>query len=361
MRTAVVLGTRPEIIKLAPVIRELQRQNLDFYVVHTGQHYSPNMDEIFFKELKLPKPQYNLELGSGSHGNMTGYMLMALEDIFSKEKQDVVIVQGDTNSVLAATLAASKLKIKIAHVEAGLRSGDWRQPEEKNRIIADHLSDYLFAPTENSVKNLQQEGLPREGTQKAWMTGNTVVDSLRQNIDLCNKKVLSNLGITSKNYMLVTAHREEYVDDKNILENTLKGLDMVYQTFNMPLIYPIHPRTKKRLENFSLTAPKGIKLIEPVGYLDFLQLEANAKIILTDSGGVQEEACIHNVPCVVLRDYSDRPETINLGAARLAGTDSNKILEATKYLISANNSWENPFGDGYAGKRIIDLLKQELN
>jgi UDP-N-acetylglucosamine 2-epimerase (non-hydrolysing) len=282
-----------------------------------------------------------------------------VEQILQKEDPNVVLVQGDTNTVLAAALAATKLKLKVGHVEAGLRSGDWRQPEEKNRIIASHISDYLFAPTKTSAENLMREGLPRS-KQKMWITGNTIVDAVKQNLDLSNKSAINKLGLEPKNYFLVTAHREEYVDAKIELSNMLKGLELVYKNHGILIIWPIHPRTRKRLQEFNLEIPEGLKLIDPVGYLEFLQLEANAKLILTDSGGVQEEACILGVPCVVLRDFSDRPETIGVGAAMLAGTNPDKILFAANQMLTTRKTWENPFGDGDAGKKILNILNGEL-
>jgi UDP-N-acetylglucosamine 2-epimerase (non-hydrolysing) len=354
-----VLGTRPEIIKFSPVIRELKSRNENFFIIHTGQHYSYEMDRIFFQELHLPEPKYNLNVGSGTHAETTGKILINVEQVLQKEEPDVVLVQGDTNTVLATALAATKLKLKVGHVEAGLRSGDWRQPEEKNRIIASHISDYLFAPTKTSAENLMREGLPRS-KQKIWITGNTVVDAVKQNLSLSDKSAVNKLGLEPKNYFLVTAHREEYVDAKTELSNMLKGLELVYKNHGILIIWPIHPRTRKRLREFNLEIPEGLHLIDPIGYLEFLQLESNAKLILTDSGGVQEEACILGVPCVVLRDFSDRPETIGVGAAMLAGTNSDKILFAANQMLTTKKNWENPFGDGNAGKKILDILNGEL-
>jgi UDP-N-acetylglucosamine 2-epimerase (non-hydrolysing) len=318
------------------------------------------MDKIFFQELHLPEPKYNLNVGSGTHAQMTARMLVEIENILLKEVPDVVLVLGDTNTTLAGTLTATKLKIKVGYIEAGLRSGDWRQPEEKNRIVIAHISDFLFAPTEKAVKNLRAEGLPRKGVQKVWMTGNTIVDAVQQNLAVGDKEILNKLGFKRKEYFLATAHREEYVDIKENLENVLQGLKIVYEKFKIPIVYPVHPRTKKRLEEFKLICPEGLKLIAPLGYLEFLQLEANARLILTDSGGVQEEACILGIPCVVLRELTDRPETIDCGAAELVGTDPQKILATTMRLLDSTQKWQNPFGDGNAGKKILDILSGEL-
>jgi UDP-N-acetylglucosamine 2-epimerase (non-hydrolysing) len=360
MKVAVVLGTRPEIIKFAPIIRELIQTNTDFFIIHTGQHYSHNMDGIFFEELRLPAPKYNLNVGSGTHSDMTAKMLTSINDILLKETPDVILVLGDTNTVLAGTLAATKLKIKIGHVEAGLRSRDWRQPEEKNRIISDHISDFLFTPTTKTFENLNGEGLPRTNIQKLWITGNTIVDAVQQNLNLGNKDILTKLDIKPKNYFLVTMHREEYVDVREKLVDTLEGLDQVYEKYKIPIIFPIHPRTRKRLVDFGLQVPKGLKLIDPLGYLEFLQVESNASLILTDSGGIQEEACILGVPCVVLREFTDRAETVDCGATELAGTDAGKIITATAKLLDSRRKWTNPLGDGKTGERIVKILHEEL-
>jgi UDP-N-acetylglucosamine 2-epimerase (non-hydrolysing) len=359
MKVAVVLGTRPEIIKFAPIIRELKNRNEDFFVIHTGQHYSYNMDGVFFKDLQLPEPKYNLSVGSGTHAETTAKILVRVGEILSKEMPDVVLVLGDTNTVLAGALAATKLKIKVGHVEAGLRSGDWRQPEEKNRIMTDHISDFLFAPTNKAVENLKAEGLPRVNIQKLWITGNTIVDAVQQNLKLSNNDILSTLNIKPKNYFLVTMHREEYVDIKEKLADTLKGLECTYEKYKIPIIFPIHPRTKKRLFDFGLEVPNGLKLVDPLGYLEFLRVESNASLILTDSGGIQEEACILGVPCVILRELTDRPETVDCGAAELGGTNPQRILDATTKLLNLNQKWENPLGDGNSSHRILNIIYGE--
>lgn len=360
MKIAIVLGTRPEIIKFSPIIRELRSRNENFFIIHTGQHYSYEMDGIFFQELQLPEPKYNLHVGSGTHAQMTARMLVEIENILLKEVPDIVLVLGDTNTTLAGTLAATKLKIKVGFIEAGLRSGDWRQPEEKNRIAIAHISDFLFTPTKNTSDNLKNEGLPRAGIQKIWITGNTIVDAAQQNLKLSNNEILSKLDIKPKNYFLVTMHREEYVDIKEKLADTLSGLKRVYEKYKIPLIFPIHPRTRKRLVDFELEVPNGLKLIDSLGYLEFLQVESNASLILTDSGGIQEEACILGVPCVVLREFTDRAETVNCGAAELAGTDAERIMNATAKLLNSNQKWINPLGDGKTGERIVKILHEEL-
>ena len=354
MRVAIILGTRPEIIKMSPVIRACEKQGLDYFILHTGQHYSYNMDRVFFEQLELPEAKYNLDVGSSSHGEQTGKMLTGIEKILMKDKPDVVLVEGDTNTVLAGALAATKLHIGSGHVEAGLRSYDRQMPEEINRVLTDHCSDYLFAPTENAMRILLGEGIP---DAKIFVTGNTVVDAVFQNIKIANNriKVLNELHLEPRNYFLVTAHRQENVDVKERFEGIIKGLELVADEFGMPVIYTIHPRARKMMEHFGIKA-KGIELIEPLDYLSFLQLEAKAKLVLTDSGGVQEETCILKVPCVTLRDNTERPETLEVGSNESAGTTPYNILECTNLMLKRTNRWKNPFGEGNAGERIVKIL-----
>lgn len=358
-KICIILGTRPEIIKMAPVIRECERRRLDYFILHTGQHYNYEMDKIFFKELELSPESINLDVGSGSHGKITGKMLIRIEKILLKKKPDIVLVQGDTNTVLAGSLAAVKLHINIGHVEAGLRSYNRRQPEEYNRIIADHVGNYLFASTKKAVRTLINEGIKKE---YIYMTGNTIVDSVIWALEIAKKKskILDELNLQKNKYFLVTAHREENVDTKKILLEILKGLKDVSKKYNLPLIYPIHPRTRKRISKFGLRAfvsrIKNLRLIKPIGFIDFLMLEANANLVLTDSGGVVEESCILKVPSVSLRDYTDRPESIEVGASILSGCNADKILSATSLMEKRERNWKNPFGDGKSGKRIIKII-----
>ena len=353
-RIAIVLGTRPEIIKMSPVIRACASQNLDYFILHTGQHYSYNMDRVFFEQLELPEAKYNLDVGSGTHGEQTGNILNGVEQILMSEKPDVVLVEGDTNTVLAGALAATKLHIKVGHVEAGLRSYDRQMPEEINRVLTDHCSDYLFAPTENARRILLGEGIP---DATIFVTGNTIVDAVYQNLELANsrKSVLNDLHLEPREYFLVTAHRQENVDSKERFKGILTGLELVSTKFGIPVIYPIHPRARKMMNHFGLTG-HGIEFTDPVDYLSFLQLESQAKLVLTDSGGVQEETCVLKVPCVTLRDNTERPETLEAGSNLLAGTNPEKILECAELMIDRNNEWKNPFGDGTAGERIVEIL-----
>lgn len=342
---------------MSPIIRECERRGRDYFVLHTGQHYSYEMDKVFFEQLELPLPRYNLDVGSGSHAEQTGKIMAGVEDVLVKEKADVVLVQGDTNTVLAGALAASKLHIKVGHVEAGLRSFDRTMPEEINRVVADHVSDYLFAPTEPSRNNLLNEGI---ADGKIFVTGNTIVDSVFQNQEIAGRKVkiLEDLGLKPKEYFLVTAHRAENVDNKERLGEILKGLEMVKVEFSLPIIFPVHPRTRKMIKSFGLEFD-GIRAVDPLGFLEFLQLEANAELALTDSGGVQEEACILGVPCVTLRDSTERPETLSIGSNVLGGARSDDILAGAKFMLDHENSWLSPFGDGRSAIYTLDILQNE--
>lgn len=342
---------------MSPIIRECQAEGSDYFILHSGQHYSYELDKVFFTELGLPEARYNLEVGSGSHAEETAKILAGVERILLSEEPDMVLVEGDTNTVFAAALAASKLHIRVGHVEAGLRSGDKNMPEEINRCLTDHVSDYLFAPTEKSKQNLLSEGIV---TDKVFVTGNTIVDAIYHSLHIVHSRlsVLNKLKLNRSEYFIVTAHRQENVDVRGRLKGMLDGLELVYNEFHLPIIYPIHPRTQKKMGAFGLEVPGGIKLITPLGFLGFLQLEENARLILTDSGGVQEEACVLNVPCVTLRDNTERPETVEVEANVLAGCEPDRMLKAVKQMMRRDRNWDNPFGDGKAGKRIMQILKQ---
>jgi UDP-N-acetylglucosamine 2-epimerase (non-hydrolysing) len=352
---SIVLGTRPEIIKMAPVIRACMKYNITYSIIHTGQHYSYEMDRVFFEELSLPLPKYNLDVGSGSHAEQTAAIMKGIERVLIRDSPDVVLVQGDTNTVLAGGLVGAKLHIPVGHVEAGLRSYDRTMPEEINRVVVDHVSDYLFAPTEDSHQKLVQEGIDES---KIYITGNTVVDSLFQNQKIASEKssIMQEFDLISGNYLLVTAHRAENVDDKSRLEGIIAGIRRVSDAYSLPVIFPMHPRTLKMVKEFGIST-EGIKIISPVGYLDFLELEINARLILTDSGGVQEEACILQVPCVTLRENTERPETVDVGGNLLAGSDPVKIATVAERMISSSRMWVNPYGDGTAGEKIVEICE----
>ncbi|MBE3116586.1 UDP-N-acetylglucosamine 2-epimerase (non-hydrolyzing), partial [Candidatus Bathyarchaeota archaeon] len=319
-----------------------------------GQHYSYNMDRVFFEQLELKQAKYNLDVGSGTHGKQTGEMIIGIEKILQQEKPDAALVQGDTNTVLAGAIAAVKLGIKVGHVEAGLRSYDRRMPEETNRVLADHCSDLLFAPTEKSRQILLSEGIPES---KVFMVGNTVVDAVYQNLAIAQSKgsIMTEFNLEAGNFMIATSHRQENVDEEQRFKGLIKGLRLVQSEFNVPLIYPIHPRARKQLELFKIDTT-GLTLVDPLDYLAFLQLESKAKLVLSDSGGVQEETCILGVPCVTLRENTERPETIEVGSNVLAGTDSTRILKAAQDSLVEKKTWVNPFGDGNTAKKIIKIL-----
>ena len=354
VKIAIILGTRPEIIKMAPVIRELEKRQENYFILHTGQHYSYNLDRVFFEQLRLPPARYNLEVGSGSHAEQTGKILIGVEKVLREENPDLILIEGDTNSILAGALAAVKLHIKVGHVEAGLRSYDRNMPEEINRILADHCSDFLFAPTEKAKAILKGEGIPEE---KIFMTGNTIVDSIYENLEIArgSANAIRTLGLKPKEYFLVTIHRQENVDSRVRFTSILEGLDRVAAEFETPVIYPIHPHSRKRMSEFNLK-PRNLTLIDSVAFLSFLQLASSARLILTDSGGVQEEACVLRVPCVTLRDNTERPETLEVGSNILAGASPDKIVECAKAMLGRENNWENPFGDGTAGRKIVEIV-----
>lgn len=350
----IIVGTRPEIIKMSPVILQCDHLGVEYFILHSGQHYSYNMDKVFFEQLELPKPRYNLDVGSGSPAEQTGKILLGVEKVLVKETPDVVLVQGDTNTVLAGALAAAKLHLKVGHVEAGLRSYDRMMPEEINRVLTDHCSDVLFAPTEKSRQILLGEGI---ADRAIFVTGNTIVDAVFRNLSLAEEKpeILEKVGVRKQQYFLVTSHRVENVENQKRFSGIIQGLTRVSEAFGFPVIFPIHPHSRRKLKEFRLDVT-GIRLIEPVDYLSFLLLEKNAKIVLTDSGGVQEEACILGTPCVTLRENTERPETLEVGSNMLSGTDPERIVQGVSAMAAVERPWENPFGSGSAGKQIMEIL-----
>jgi len=363
-RIAVVVGTRPGIIKMAPLVRELATRGINHFIIHTGQHYSPEMDQVFFEELGLPFTQHHLKNVRNCyyHGAQTAEMIRGVEEILLAERPKIVLVCGDANTNLAAGLAARKLRMIVGHVESGLRSHDWSMPEEHNRIILDHICELLFAPTKNCCRNLIMDNVRGE----IHLVGNTIVDSTFQNIKIAerNNNILENYGISEKKFIMFTSHREENVDVKYRFKNILKGVEGVGSKTGMPVIFPAHPRTRKRLKEFGMLekvlSSKHIKLIKPVGYLTFLLLIKHAAVILTDSGGIQEESCILHAPCVTLRDNTERPETLSVGSNIIAGTDPDNIYKASMKMLTVERKWDIPFGDGFASVRIVDVVESVL-
>lgn len=357
-RIGFVLGTRPEIIKMSPIIKACQERGVDFFIIHTGQHYSYEMDKLIFQDLRLPEPQFNLEVGSGSHASQTAKILERTEAILLAERPTVLLVQGDTNSVLAGTLAAIKLFIPVGHVEAGLRSYDRRMPEELNRVLVDHVADFLFVPTKEAYQNLLIEGIDR---QKIFVTGNTIVDSVTQGVQLAEKSstILQKLHLDDNAYFLLTLHRAENVDEKKTFTEILDSL-LILEKYNLPIVWPVHPRTKARLVETGLwdklSALKTFMLIDSVGFLDLLKLEAHAKMIITDSGGLQEEACILHVPCVTVRTTTERPESVQVGANYLAGVRQEDIQKGLEIMLRSKRRWKNPFGNSDSAQKIVDIL-----
>ncbi|MEC2077865.1 non-hydrolyzing UDP-N-acetylglucosamine 2-epimerase [Metabacillus fastidiosus] len=348
MKIVTVLGARPQFIKAGPVSREI-RKNHEEIIIHTGQHYDSNMSDIFFTELNIPKPDYHLSVGSGSHGVQTANMLIQIEEILLKETPDYVLVYGDTNSTLAGSLAASKLHIPIVHVEAGLRSFNKKMPEEVNRILTDHVSSFLFCPSDTSVKNLKDENI----TKHVYNVGDVMYDAVRYNQDIADKStILTDIGAVSKDYYLITVHRAENTEDRERIENILAAFSQIEGT----KVWPIHPRTKNKLLSYGIDLDKipGLKVIEPIGYLDMLCLEKNAKKILTDSGGVQKEAYFVQTPCVTLRDETEWVETLKDNANVLVGADTEKILEAVQ--LTCNSDYPPIFGSGNTSEQIVKIL-----
>lgn len=359
-KTCIVVGTRPGIIKMSSLIDELNRRDVESFTIHAGQHYSYELDGKMFEDLGLDKPKYRLDKVQEKefHGEQTAAMLEGIEHALLEEKPENVLVCGDANFNLAGALAARKLRLTLGHVEAGLRSNDWRMPEEHNRVMIDHISDHLFCPTPQTKQNAVEDNVKGE----VHVTGNTIVDAVKRNVPFAHDRsdILSELDILPEEYIVFTAHREENVDDPEVLGDLIAVIDNAIREFETPVVYPIHPRTEKRLEQFDLdeeiNAIEGLQLIDPVGYLDFLQLLSNARLVLTDSGGIQEESCITGVPCVTLRENTERPETVNVGANTVAGTDPDEVVKRALEMDSREPEWENPFGDGTAAGKIIDAI-----
>jgi UDP-N-acetylglucosamine 2-epimerase (non-hydrolysing) len=355
---AFVFGTRPEIIKCAPLIRGVKDRDIPFTLVHTGQHYSHDLDDVFFEGLDLPSPEYELDVGSETPGRQTGAMVSALDPVLTEVAPDAVVVHGDTNSTLAGAIATVKLAPELAHVEAGLRSFDRSMPEEHNRVLTDHAADYLFAPTESNRRHLADDGL----TDGVHVTGNTVVDAVRQHREMAvgESDVLSRLGLTEGEFLLLTAHRAENVDDERRFRNIIDGVAAAVAAHDLDCVYPAHPRSVSRLEAFGIDVSDAIRVVEPVDFLSFLRLEDSAAVVVTDSGGVQEEAAVIGTPCVTVRDNTERQETLEIGANRLAGTDPDDIVRSVGDALSAPLGWEAPYGDGHAAERILDVLEREV-
>lgn len=350
MKIITVVGARPQFIKASAVSAKLRTKNREV-LIHTGQHYDNNMSEIFFQELGIPKPDYNLEVGSWGHGKQIGHMLIKLEEIYLKEKPDMVLVYGDTNSTLAGALCASKLLIPVAHIEAGLRSFNMNMPEEQNRILTDHISRILFPPTETAVLNLKKEGIEKA----VYNVGDVMFDAVLNFKTLAEKRcILDNLDIDNE-YILTTIHRAENTNDIDRLKNIIEALN----ESGRQIILPLHPRTKKFILDYGLNFNINVKVIEPVGYLEMINLEMNSAKIVTDSGGVQKEAFFMKKPCITMRDETEWVETVENGWNTVVGADKDKIIAAIKNFMPQKQQ-ENLFGDGKAADKIVDLITEEI-
>lgn len=368
LRIINIVGARPNFMKIAPLMAEYRKfPAIEALLVHTGQHYDEKMSHLFFDQLEIPKPDVNLEVGSASQAVQTAEIIKRFEPVVQEYQPDLVLVVGDVNSTIACALVAVKLGVKIAHVEAGLRSFDRRMPEEINRLLTDAISDYLFVSEPSGVENLRREGIPDE---KVFFVGNVMIDTLRRNLAKAEKSlILEGLGLSDKSYAVITLHRPANVDDHLILQNFLQVLTEIGR--QIPVIFPVHPRTRATLaqcQDFGnareldrahgIASQRGVFLIEPLGYLDFLKLMANARIVLTDSGGIQEETTILKVPCLTFRDNTERPITVEVGTNTVVGTNPEAILTAFQRTMtnSRKPSAIPELWDGSAASRIVKIL-----
>lgn len=353
-----VVGARPNFMKVAPIHKAFQKYNgtVQHLICHTGQHYDKKMSKIFFEDLEMPQPDFYLGVGSGSHAEQTANVMIEFEKILLKEKPDLIIVVGDVNSTVACSLVAAKLNIKVAHVEAGLRSFDRGMPEEINRLLTDAISDYLFVTEESGLKNLENEGVPKE---KIYFAGNVMIDSLIHYFPKADKSnILNEYNLTPSKYILVTLHRPSNVDSKEFLGNLVELFSALSK--ERKIIFPVHPRTRKNLSEagYGDEINKNIILTEPIGYIDFLALTKNAELIITDSGGIQEESTYMGVQCITVRENTERPITVKIGTNQLIGTDLKKVQDASLKILNGNikkgvipELW-----DGKAAERITGTL-----
>ncbi|MEM2703868.1 MAG: UDP-N-acetylglucosamine 2-epimerase (non-hydrolyzing) [Candidatus Bathyarchaeia archaeon] len=364
LNVALVLGARPQIIKSAPLIHVASKdKQIRLSIIHTGQHYDYEMTKIFFEELQLPDPIANLNVGSGTHAQQTAKIMLRLEKLLQKQKPDLVVVPGDTNSTLAGALTAAKLHIPVAHIEAGARSYEMKMPEEINRRLTDHCSNLLFTPTETCTKNLIKEGIAKE---KIHQTGDTMYDVLLQQLPKAEKNpILEKLNLKPKTYALLTTHRPENVDNPKNLKNIIEAITRLKK---LTIVFPAHPRTQKQLRKTrlqkTLEKQKHVGIIQPLGYHETVKLIKNAALVLTDSGGMQKEAFWLKTPCITLRENTEWPETVKLGANHLVGADPQKIVQKASNILEKREEitemfkkLPNPFGDGKASQKIITAIK----
>ena len=359
MKLITVAGARPNFMKVAPLMWELgRRPNAEAYLVHTGQHYDERMSHLFFEELKIPRPDIDLGVGSGTHAAQTAEVMKRFEPVVLEQRPDAVLVVGDVNSTLACTLTAVKLGVPVAHVEAGLRSFDRTMPEEINRLLTDAISQWLFVSEPSGLANLEHEGVPAD---RIFLVGNVMIDSLLACRDLSRRSsILEVLGLSERTYAVLTLHRPANVDDPAVFTGLMQAIERLQQ--ELPIIFPVHPRTRRVLETCAGAVPPSLRLIEPLGYLDFTRLMADARLVLTDSGGIQEETTVLGVPCLTLRNNTERPITIEEGTNVLVGTDRDRIIAAgLEALVAPIGARPAPhLWDGRASRRIIDVLMNQV-
>jgi UDP-N-acetylglucosamine 2-epimerase (non-hydrolysing) len=352
MKIVHVIGARPNFMKAAPVVRALSAFSTEQIIVHTGQHYDFNMSDVFFQQLGMPAPDVNLQVGSGSHAQQTGNIMCRFESVVLERKPDVVVVYGDVNSTVAAALVCSKLMVRVAHVEAGLRSGDRAMPEEINRLVTDQLSDLLFTPSEDGNRNLEREGISPE---KIFFAGNVMIDTLVRMLPEADRRMPA--GLPSR-YALVTLHRPSNVDDLDWLRSLLSSLERVGH--GLDVIFPVHPRTRQKIGSLGIGMENNgrIRFMEPQPYLDFLALQKNAAVVITDSGGIQEETTYLGVPCLTVRENTERPVTITMGTNVLVGRDTNLLSRELDRVMSQGrkNNGAPPLWDGHAAERIAEVI-----
>lgn len=353
VKVVVVAGARPNFMKVAPIMAALDARGIESRLVHTGQHYDAAMSDVFFDELGIRHPDHHLEVGSASHAVQTARIMESFEPVVLAESPDWVVVVGDVNSTVACSLVAAKLGVRVAHVEAGLRSRDWAMPEEINRVVTDRISDLLLATSPDALDNLRAEGVPED---RMVLVGNVMIDSLLNNVERARRQpILSDLGLTSSQYALLTLHRPSNVDDAVVFTRLMGAVAMI--AAQITVVWPVHPRTRGRLSEFGIDLPAGVRLIDPVGYLDSIALQAGARLVLTDSGGIQEETTVLGVPCLTLRENTERPITVTEGTNVVVGTDPAAILAAVHRVLGDGVEARRPaLWDGCAAERVVDAL-----